>query len=216
MARWKYVEGWEGRYEVSDCGEVRSWYYGKRHLETPRIMKLKINKYGYLEVSLKHGTTIQSKTIHRLVAKAFIPNPNSLPQINHVDGNKLNNRFDNLQWCTSQTNMRHAFENGLISKQRLSEGQKKRYANESEREKSRQVGKSVWTDDFRKKMKDLTNSEDYKKRMSEIRKKQVPPTLGMKWINNGVENKVVKKDLLNNYLGKGWSLGRTKIPRKAR
>ena len=209
MAKWKYIEGWEERYEISDSGEVRSWYYGIKKLEVPRMLKLKKDKYGYLVVSLHKKDIKKCYTVHRLVAKAFIPNPESLPQINHVDGNKENNSVFNLEWCTSRDNMRHAFERGLISKQKQSLAQKKRYESETERNKSKTRFKSKWSDpEYRSKMLSTFNSSEYKSKISERRKNQSPPTAGTKRINNGIIERSIKLELLNEYLDNGWKLGR--------
>lgn len=116
---WKPVKDYEGIYEVSDTGLVRSLdrvdrlnRFKKGTLKAPCD-----NGRGYLCVNLKaHGKQAQ-KTIHRLVATAFIPNPDNLPEVNHKDGNKANNHVDNLEWCTVSDNKKHAFKNGL-NKQR--------------------------------------------------------------------------------------------------
>ena len=99
---WRPIVGFEGFYEVSNFGRIRSFI--DNHLkirEVPKVLKpFKLTK-GYLGVSLK-GKTFK---IHRLVAQAFIPNPDNLPQINHKDENKENNSYFNLEWCNSQYNL---------------------------------------------------------------------------------------------------------------
>ncbi len=70
-------------------------------------------KNGYLSVALYKDGTHKNYRVHRLVAETFIPNPSNLPQVNHIDGNKLNNNVDNLEWCTSKQNIQHAWKNGL-------------------------------------------------------------------------------------------------------
>lgn len=100
---WKSIKGYEDKYWISSTGLVKS---------DSRILKAYITKKGYLRITLyKSGR--KNHTIHRLVAEAFIPNPNSLPEINHKDGNKLNNQAGNLEWCTHQQNIDHAWTNGL-------------------------------------------------------------------------------------------------------
>ena len=84
-------------YLVSDKGEIYSLYTNK--YLSPRITEL-----GYLVVILTHNGIKKSKRVHRLVAEAFIPNPNNLPEINHKDENKLNNSVDNLEWCNRTYN----------------------------------------------------------------------------------------------------------------
>lgn len=100
---WATIKGYEGLYEVSNYGNVRSLKYGKI-----KYLKPSNNGNGYNQVILcKNGKTKQF-TVHRLVANAFIENPLNLPQINHKDENKLNNKVENLEWCDSRHNIRHS------------------------------------------------------------------------------------------------------------
>lgn len=96
-------------YHVSTFGRVKSFCKGK-----VKILKLFVDTDGYLYATFSmHGKKIKRK-IHRLVAQAFIPNPDGKPQINHIDGNKMNNHVSNLEWCTSTENNRHAVKIGLM------------------------------------------------------------------------------------------------------
>lgn len=108
MEIWKPIEITKGFIEVSSEGRVRSLLRG-----TPYILKAQVDKKGYMRVRMTIEREKMSIKVHREVAKAFIPNPNNLPQVNHKDGNKQNNRVDNLEWCTNQENARHAIANGL-------------------------------------------------------------------------------------------------------
>lgn len=116
---WKAIAGYEGFYEVSNLGNVRSLTrVVKGRNNTTRIIqgRLLVPKIGngYLRVSLcREDSKIKTISIHRLVASAFLLNANNLPQVNHIDGNKRNNRTDNLEWCTQSENMIHAYKNGL-------------------------------------------------------------------------------------------------------
>lgn len=112
---WKDIRGFEGRYQVSNIGRVRSldktWltYNWKRQglMECKRKGKLlkPLNRSdGYYGVWLRDGLKKECRSIHRIVAETFIPNPCNLPQINHRDENKSNNRVDNLEWCTAKYN----------------------------------------------------------------------------------------------------------------
>lgn len=98
--------GFEGIYEVSNLGYVR-------RVSTRKILKPQPNSNGYLRAFLYNGNKQIRRTIHRMVADAFVPNPKHLPDINHKDGNKLNNRADNLEWCSVLENNAHAKANGL-------------------------------------------------------------------------------------------------------
>jgi hypothetical protein len=109
---WKDIKGYEGIYQVSNLGRVKGLrkrnnaynvYYKKEF-----IMKLQKNHKGYLKVQLNNDL-IKRKMffVHRLVAEAFIPNPNNLPQINHKDENKENNVVDNLEWCDNSYNQKY-------------------------------------------------------------------------------------------------------------
>jgi len=121
IERWKAIAGYEGRYEVSDKGHVRSLartaFNGKAtHKLRNRVLVRCKGGHGYLVVSLwKNGETTK-RTIHRLVAEAFIPNTYDLPEVNHKDGIKTHITSDNLEWSTHQNNTKHAFAAGLNAK----------------------------------------------------------------------------------------------------
>ena len=106
----KEVSGFKGYY-VSYDGDIVST---KIDAEGKLMCPAKHKKSGYWHLSLRgaNGERI-NKAVHRIVAETLIPNPNNLPQVNHIDGNKDNNAVDNLEWCTFQENQRHAWENGL-------------------------------------------------------------------------------------------------------
>lgn len=115
---WKQVEGFNGRYEVSNTGKIRSINY--RRSGSTKELKILVDRYGYPCVSLPMPNNKRKHfTIHRLVASAFIPNPEGKPEVNHKDGDKFNNHVSNLEWVTMQENQRHAWENGLKEKSRI-------------------------------------------------------------------------------------------------
>lgn len=95
MEIWREIEGYDGRYAVSTWGRVKS---------VNGILKPYENKKGYLKIGLSRNGKCEKHRVHRLVAKAFIPNPEGLPQVNHIDGNKQNNSVTNLEWVDNLTN----------------------------------------------------------------------------------------------------------------
>jgi len=104
MVNWRRVSD-HPTYEVSDCGDVRN-------AETGRVLKpLRTN--GYHHVVLCDSNGRHRKSVHRLVATEFIENDRDYSVINHIDGDRTNNRVDNLEWCTQSENMKHAYRTGL-------------------------------------------------------------------------------------------------------
>ncbi len=108
MEEWRPIQGTKGFIEVSNEGRVRSLLRGK-----PYILKTQPDSKGYHRIRVTIERERYAYKVHREVAKAFIPNPDNLPQINHKDGNKDNNAVSNLEWVTNQENAHHAVENGL-------------------------------------------------------------------------------------------------------
>lgn len=114
MEEWRDVVGYEGLYEVSNLGNVRSCeHFTNGHHLMPRVLRQNLSN-RYLYVKLYKNQTKRSLRVHRLVALAFVPNPDGKPQVNHIDGNRFNNSASNLEWCTSSENMVHAIETGLF------------------------------------------------------------------------------------------------------
>ena len=97
---WKDIEGYEGLYQVSNLGRVKS-------LRRNIILKNKIESNGYERVVLSTNNNPKDYSVHRLVAIAFIPNPNNYPIVNHKDENRTNNCVDNLEWCTQKYNVNY-------------------------------------------------------------------------------------------------------------
>lgn len=121
---WKDIVGYEGYYQVSNLGRVKSLrlkVYSHAQKRAIPVMREKIlkqfpNTKKYLNVDLRRNGTRNTQAVHRLVAKAFISNENDYPQVNHKDENKQNNRVDNLEWCTNQYNSTYG-----TAKQRMAE-----------------------------------------------------------------------------------------------
>lgn len=110
---WKDIEGYEGIYQVSNIGRVRS--LNRININGYRLrgkmLSLCKNDKGYYVVRLYNGKGV-TKSVHQLVANAFIPNPNRLRVVNHIDHNKINNNVKNLEWCTQNHNVQSAKDNG--------------------------------------------------------------------------------------------------------
>lgn len=108
---WKPVVGYEGMYEVSNFGRVWS-------IRRKLFLKQKVTKNGYYIVGLSTYCKVRWFKVSILVAKHFIPNPLNLPQVNHIDEDKSNNRVDNLEWCTAKENSNHGTRNQRISEKK--------------------------------------------------------------------------------------------------
>lgn len=102
-----YIDGDKTKYKVSSDGRIKNTET-KKELSTNTI-----DRYWYCQICLSHKAKKYVRTLHTLVARAFIPNPENKPQVNHKDGNKLNNNVSNLEWATNQENIIHAYKTGL-------------------------------------------------------------------------------------------------------
>lgn len=120
---WKDIEGYEGLYQVSNLGRIKSLKrkdsLGRTIQE--KILKLSKTSWGYFRITLKKENKRKNFLVHRLVAKTFIPNPNNYLEVNHKDEDKLNNEIENLEWCDRNYNANY----GTI-KERLAEQARKR------------------------------------------------------------------------------------------
>ncbi len=111
---WKPIEGTDGKYEVSNTGKVRCLNYKQTGKTKELTASEKVG--GYLQLRVKKNGNLKTVVVHRLVADAFIPNPDRKPEVNHIDGNKKNNSADNLEWVTRSENIKHAVNIGLREK----------------------------------------------------------------------------------------------------
>lgn len=122
MEIWKSIPSYEGFYEVSNLGRVRSLKHSTGHPRNSsipfdrkgKIRKPRYDKNGYAIINLSKNGIIKTHKVHRLVAKAFIPNPNSFEQIDHINSKVYDNRVENLRWCTTQMNTKYREEKHTI------------------------------------------------------------------------------------------------------
>lgn len=117
---WKYIEGYEGKYQVSNMGRVKSVERKVKHpkgglmILRSRILKPASAAGGYAVVNLSKKNKAKLMYIHRAVALSFLDNPKNKQQVNHINGNKRDNSASNLEWCTPKENMKHASSSGLV------------------------------------------------------------------------------------------------------
>lgn len=111
MEVWKDVVGYEGKYQVSNQGNVKSLFWHRKKEE--RLLKLDRDRRGYVTCFLYEDGIRKQFSVHRVVAMAFIPNLDNKSQVNHINGNKADNRVENLEWCTNRENQDHASEKDL-------------------------------------------------------------------------------------------------------
>lgn len=122
---WKDIEGFEGLYQISNMGRVKSLertaWNGKGYYKIPeKILEGADNGTGYLKVGLCKDGEVEQPLVHRLVAQAFLPNPDNLPEVNHKDKNTKNNCVDNLEWCTRQYNVEYSNAKAVIGINKVS------------------------------------------------------------------------------------------------
>ena len=185
IEEWRPVVGYEGLYEVSNTGRVRSvdryvkTCYGSYRLHKGKVLSPGIRPDGYLVVSLQY----RMFRVHRLVAEAFLPNPDNLPQVNHKDEDKSNNRVDNLEWCDSKYNNNYgtariraketAIKNGYCTGLSKEEYRKKYYQENNDKIKEyRKEYSQKYYQENKDKIKDNVRSyyQNHKKECNERKK----------------------------------------------
>lgn len=206
---WKDIAGYENEYQVSNLGRVRS-------LKSSIILKPQVATNGYLIACLWKDNIQKKYCIHRLVAIAFIPKPENLSDVNHLDENKENNAVSNLEWCTHLYNMNYGNVRKLIS-----EGNKGRKITEETKKKLSLISaNSRWINDgiterfVRNESIPELISDGWK--LGRIRGKLGHNTADFKWVNNGVINRVVAKEKVIELLSFGWRRGQIKRKKRYR
>lgn len=213
MERWKDVKGYEGYYKVSDAGRIKSLertYKTKKSFRViPERFRTLTDVHGYLYCELWKDGEHQRFAVHRLVATAFIPNPDGLPQVNHLDGNKHNNNVFNLEWCNQSRNNKHAFDMGLKSPYNRNGASNPMYGrtqSESAKAKIAAVHRGLkHTTEAKQKMSKAHSgvkfSEAHKRNLSESIKNA---KRGIRRITKDGKIKFVKPEELDTYLSNGW------------
>lgn len=165
---WKDIEGTNGKYIVSNDGKVATLRKRKK------LLTLTKQKSGYLYAMIEINGKQVNKRVNRLVAQAFIENPNNYPFVNHLDGCKTNNHAENLQWVTNSQNMKHAHATGLVKRhiftdedrKRISEKLKGRKKSEETRKKISLALKGKKRPDISERLKGRKISEETRKKIS--------------------------------------------------
>lgn len=176
MEEWKSITGFEGLYEVSNYGRVKSLarivtHRNRTQPKSERVLKNHINNNGYAAVVLCKNNKTYPKLVHRLVAQEFIPNPDNKPNVDHIDTNPSNNKIDNLRWVTQKENCLNPITRMNNSKSKMGH---------------KVYGTPTWTDEARQRARDRQLG---KKASAETREKlrishlgqRTKGTLGQHW-----------------------------------
>ena len=161
MEEWKEIPGYEGLYEVSNKGNVRN-------VRRNKLLRLSKTNNRYIRVSLCKNGIKTGLTVHRLVAEAFIENPDNLPEVNHKDEDKTNNRVENLEWCDHKYNMNYGTRNIRAKETAIKNGYYTGLSKEEYRKKYRDKNKEKIREKQREYMKEY-NKNYYEKNREEIR-----------------------------------------------
>lgn len=214
METWKDVKGYEGYYQVSSCGRVKSTervYKTKRAFRTvpERIRKL-AKVHGYLYCELWKDGRHERFAVHRMVAEAFLENPGGLPVVNHKDGNKENNNVSNIEWCTYSENSYHAFRTGLHKPYDRSGERNPMYGkhqSDSAKEKIAETHKGLkHTEEAKKKMSlrriGTRFTEEHKRNLAASVSKSKK---GARKMTDGNVKRFIRASEIDGYLKNGWT-----------
>lgn len=217
--QWKPIAGYEGIYEVSNTGKVRSLtreipYPNGKTRKTAGFEKKPVEVGGYLYFCLSKNGQSRRFAAHRLVAMAFLENPDNKPEINHKDCNRKNNRADNLEWVTRQENVNHAVVNGRIHPYDRKGDKNPMFGRYQQKTAKEKIGAAH---------RGLKHTEETKKRMSAAHKgKKHSPShkaalsksmqgkkAGYWCVTDGVESRCLPPEKAQDLIAKGWKRGRT-------
>ena len=137
MEEWRAVPGYEGLYEVSNKGNVRN-------VRRNTLLRLSKDCYGYIQVSLYKNGRRTGLRVHRLVTEAFLPNPDNLPEVNHKDEDKTNNRVENLEWCDHKYNMNYGTRNIRAKETAIKNGYWSSLSKEEKEERRKENSKKCY------------------------------------------------------------------------
>lgn len=214
METWKDVKGYEGHYQVSSCGRVKSVkraYKTKKSWKTvPERIRIAVKTHGYLYCVLWKDGKHERFAIHRMVADAFLENPEGLPVVNHKDGNKENNNVSNLEWCTHSENSYHAFRTGLRKPYNMSGEHNPMYGKHqsaSAKEKIAEVHRGrKHTEEARKKMSlrktGVRFTEEHKRNLAASVSKAKK---GARKMTDGNVKRFIRASEIDEYLKNGWT-----------
>ena len=178
---WKDINGYEGLYQVSTLGRVKSL---EKNGKKCKILKSNLNNNGYTHVILSKLNKRKTILIHRIVALAFIPNTDNKPQINHINGIKNDNRILNLEWSTAAENTKHAFNTGLRKIPMSSDLQKQR-AREIRSKKLIDSVTGVIYPSIRSAYKNYFTSESY---LAQMLRGEFPNKTNLQYLNNKLKD----------------------------
>ena len=167
MEEWRAVPGYEGLYDVSNKGNVRN-------VRRNKLLRLQKTNNGYIRVVLSKNRIKTGFQVHRLVALTFLPNPDNLPQVNHLDEDKTNNNVDNLEWCTAKYNNNYGSRKDKVRDTKIKNGYYTGLSKEEYWKKYRDKNKEKIREKQRGYMRKYyeNNKEKIKEHMREYRKKR--------------------------------------------